>query len=172
MLATLNSRQIVDEIVKDTVTNNDPHDAVQISPDIVLASRPLSAAPALAPEITTRPEVKIDPAFILKSRMDPEPKFSPVREPQAAAVMMIPIPRRGHLRRVDGEALARAVPFVEDVRITAKQDQLLEPLPEAGSYLGFIFARAADPALATQAVRDAHARLSFLVDAEIGVRRV
>ncbi|MGY3466976.1 hypothetical protein ACVW0I_003847 [Bradyrhizobium sp. LM6.11] len=32
MLATLNSRQIVDEIVKDTVTNNDPHDAVQISP--------------------------------------------------------------------------------------------------------------------------------------------
>lgn len=85
MLATLNSRQIVDEIVKDTVTNNDPHDAVQISPDIVLASRPLSVAPALAPEITTRPEVKIDPAFTLKSRMDPEPKFSPVREPQAAA---------------------------------------------------------------------------------------
>ena len=67
MLATLNSRQIVDEIVKDTVTNNDPHDAVQISPDIVLASRPLSVAPALAPEITARPEPKIDPAFTLKS---------------------------------------------------------------------------------------------------------
>ncbi len=29
------------------------------------------------------------------------------REPQAAAVMMIPIPRRGHLRRVEGEAAAR-----------------------------------------------------------------
>ncbi len=85
MLATLNSRQIVDEIVKDTVTNNDPHDAVQISPDIVLASRPLSVAPALAPEITARPEPKIDPAFTLKSRINPEPKFSPVAEPQAAA---------------------------------------------------------------------------------------
>ncbi|MGY4507342.1 hypothetical protein [Bradyrhizobium sp. USDA 3650] len=85
MLATLNSRQIVDEIVKDTVTNNDPHDAVQISPDIVLASRPLSVAPALAPEIKSRPEPKIDPAFTLKSRMDPEPKFSPLVEPQAAA---------------------------------------------------------------------------------------
>jgi hypothetical protein len=85
MLATLNSRQIVDEIVKDTVTNNDPHDAVQISPDIVLASRPLSVAPALAPEITTRPEPKIDPAFLLKPRMNPEPKFSPVAEPQPAA---------------------------------------------------------------------------------------
>lgn len=85
MLATLNSRQIVDEIVKDTVTNNDPHDAVQISPDILLASRPLSVAPALAPEITARPEPKIDPAFTLKSRMNPEPKFSPVAEPQTAA---------------------------------------------------------------------------------------
>src|SRR4051795_2263446 len=85
MLATLNSRQIVDEIVKDTVTNNDPHDAVQISPDIVLASRPLSVAPALAPEITARPEPKIDPAFTLKSRTNPEPKFSPRVEPQAAA---------------------------------------------------------------------------------------
>ena len=51
----------------------------------------------------------------------------------AAGVMMIPIPRRGHLRRVEGEELARAVPLIEDVRITARQDQLLEPLPEATS---------------------------------------
>ena len=63
MLATLNSRQIVDEIVKDTVKDNDPHDAVQISPDMVLASRPISVAPASRPEITARPEPKIDPTF-------------------------------------------------------------------------------------------------------------
>jgi hypothetical protein len=50
----------------------------------VLASRPLSVAPALAPEITPRPEPKIDPAFLLKPRMNPEPRFSPVAEPQAA----------------------------------------------------------------------------------------
>lgn len=79
MLATLNSRQIVDEIVKDTVTNNDPHDAVQISPDLVLASRPLGVAPALAPEIATRPEPKFAPA----PKIGLEPKFSPVMEPQA-----------------------------------------------------------------------------------------
>lgn len=54
MLATLNPKQIVDEIVKDTVKDNDPHDAIQISPDIVLASRPVSVAPALAPDVTTR----------------------------------------------------------------------------------------------------------------------
>ena len=84
MLATLNSRQIVDEIVKDTVKDNDPHDAVQISPDMVLASRPISVAPALAPEITTRPEPKIDPKFAPERTINPEPKFSPVSEPQAA----------------------------------------------------------------------------------------
>ncbi len=72
MLATLNSRQIVDEIVKDTIKDNDPHDAVQISPEIVLASRPDSVSPALAPEITPRPEPK----------MNPEPKLSPVLEQQ------------------------------------------------------------------------------------------
>ena len=92
------------------------------------------------------------------------------REAPAAAVMMIPIPRRGHLRRVEGEDAARAVPLVEDVRITAKQDQLLEPLPEAGSYLGFIFARSPSAVAAADAVREAHASLSFVVDAEIGVR--
>jgi hypothetical protein len=81
MLAMLNSKQIVDEIVKDTVKDNDPHDAVQISPDIVLASRPISAAPALAPDVTSRPEPKFAPG----PRSNPEPKFSPVVEPQPAA---------------------------------------------------------------------------------------
>ncbi|MGO4510434.1 hypothetical protein AB4Z51_25815 [Bradyrhizobium sp. 2TAF36] len=84
MLATLNSRQIVDEIVKDTVKDNDPHDAVEISPDMVLASRPISGAPALAPEIATRPEPKIDPKFAPERTINPEPKFSSVLEPQTA----------------------------------------------------------------------------------------
>ena len=57
--------------------------------------------------------------------------------------MMIPIPARGMCKGVDGEDAARAVPGVTEIRITAKPDQLLEPLPEAGSYLGFIFARGA-----------------------------
>jgi hypothetical protein len=91
------------------------------------------------------------------------------READAAAVMMIPIPRRGRLKGVKGEDAARTVPYVEDVRITAKNDQLLEPLPEAGSYLGFIFTRAPDPRTAERAVRDAHARLEFAIDTEIRV---
>ena len=67
------------------------------------------------------------------------------------------------------EAAARAVPHVEDVRITAKPGQLLEPLPEAGSYLGFIFARAGSTADADAAVRGAHAQLSFTIEPAIDV---
>jgi hypothetical protein len=83
---------------------------------------------------------------------------------------MIPIPRRGMLRSVTGEDAAREVPHVEDVRITAKLDQMLEPLPEAGSYLGFVFARAPLPAQAEEAVREAHRRLVFHLDPVIEVR--
>jgi biotin carboxylase len=92
------------------------------------------------------------------------------QDPTSSAVMMIPIPRRGHLRRIEGEAAARAVPGIEDVRITAKPDQLLEPLPEAGSYLGFIFGRAARAEEAVTAVRQAHGALHFVIDREIVVR--
>jgi hypothetical protein len=81
MLATLNSRQIVDAIVKDTVKDNDPHDAVQISPDVVRASRESSEAPTLAPEFTARPE----PKFAPEPKLNPEPKTSPAPEPQASA---------------------------------------------------------------------------------------
>jgi hypothetical protein len=83
MLATLNSRQIVDEIVKD----NDPHDAVQISPDVIRASRSDSEAPTLAPEFTARPEPKFapEPKLAPEPKTHFEPKLSPVAEPQAAA---------------------------------------------------------------------------------------
>jgi biotin carboxylase len=91
------------------------------------------------------------------------------REAGAAAVMMIPIPRRGMFRGVEGEVAARSVSFVEDVVISARRDQLIEPLPEAGSYLGFIFARAAAAADAEHAVRDAHRHLRFTIDHAIDV---
>ena len=87
----------------------------------------------------------------------------------AAGVMMIPIPRRGLLKRVEGEADARDVPGIEDVRITAKRDQLLEPLPESGSYLGFIFARGESTSAVDAALREAHRRLRFIIDVPIAV---
>ena len=88
------------------------------------------------------------------------------RESDASGVMMIPIPRRGVFRAVEGIDAARLVPDVEDVRITAKPDQLLLPPPEGASYLGFIFARAGSAADAERALRTAHARLAFTIDPE------
>jgi len=86
------------------------------------------------------------------------------RESRASAVMMIPIPRSGIFRRVEGLETAIHVPHVEDIHITAKPDQQLLALPEGSSYLGFIFARAEAPAFAERAVREAHARLKFTID--------
>jgi hypothetical protein len=83
--------------------------------------------------------------------------------------MMIPIPRRGILRRVDGVDAAREVPDIDDIRITAKPDQLLVPLPEGASYLGFIFAQAPRAAAVEQALRAAHGRLTFVIDPELPV---
>jgi biotin carboxylase len=91
------------------------------------------------------------------------------RELGASGVMMIPIPKRGVFRRVEGVDAARAVSSVEDIRITAKPESLLVPLPEGKSYLGFIFARAAQPAAVERALRDAHARLQFVIEREVVV---
>ncbi|MGE5244108.1 MAG: ATP-grasp domain-containing protein [Betaproteobacteria bacterium] len=100
-----------------------------------------------------------------------EPLAGWAREPMAAGVMMIPIPRRGVLRGVEGDAEARAVPGIEDVRITAKPDQVLVPLPEGASYLGFIFGRGPSPGEVEHALRRAHARLRFAIDPEVQVLR-
>ena len=87
------------------------------------------------------------------------PSFS--RRGQAAGVMMIPIPRGGLLKAVHGEEAARAAPHISGVEISAKLNYPIVPLPEGASYLGFIFARAADPAAAEAALRAAHAELRF-----------
>jgi len=91
------------------------------------------------------------------------------REATASGVMMIPIPRRGILRGTDGIDAARQVPNVEDLRITAKTDQLLVPLPEGASYLGFIFARAGRADDVERALRAALACLTFTIDPEFPV---
>jgi hypothetical protein len=93
------------------------------------------------------------------------------REPIASGVMMIPIPRRGTFRGVEGVEEAESVSGVTAVRITAKTDQALLPLPEGASYLGFIFARATAAADVERALREAQARLRFRIDAEFPVLR-
>lgn len=98
--------------------------------------------------------------IILRRALD-LPIASLERERAAAGVMMIPIPRAGVLEKVAGVEAAGAMPHVEDVTISAHPGETLVPLPEGHRYLGFIFARAATPAAAEQALRAAHAALDF-----------
>src|SRR5712692_197181 len=79
----------------------------------------------------------------------------------AAGVMMIPIPRRGIYHALKGLADAQSVPGVTGVSITAEPGQIVAPPPDGASYLGFIFARAENPADAEAALRIAHRRLHF-----------
>ena len=86
------------------------------------------------------------------------------REGQAAGVMMIPIPRAGILREVLGLDAAKAVADIEDVIISAHITQEILPPPEGASYLGFIFSRGETPDRVENALREAHARLEFLIE--------
>jgi biotin carboxylase len=91
------------------------------------------------------------------------------RQPEAAGVMMIPIPTAGILKGVHGVEEAERVPLIRGVAITAKLNNPLIPLPEGASYLGFIFARGDGPAAVEAALREAHRRLHFDIRRELPV---
>ncbi len=86
------------------------------------------------------------------------------RERRASGVMMIPVPRAGILRSVEGMESAAGVTGVEAVRITSTRGQPVAPAPEGSRYLGFIFARAAGPGAVETALRSAHGRLRVDVE--------
>jgi biotin carboxylase len=82
----------------------------------------------------------------------------------ASGVMMIPIPRQGGIYQgAEGLERALAVADIEDVVITATEGQLLVPLPEGSSYLGFIFARGETAEAVERALRRSHAELRFQI---------
>lgn len=93
------------------------------------------------------------------------------RESRAAGVMMIPIPRGGVLREVRGLDAARATPGVDEVDVTIPLGQAVVPLPEGHRYLGFLFAHAATPAAVESALREAHRKIDFVIEAAGGPHR-
>lgn len=91
------------------------------------------------------------------------------REPEASGVMMIPVPRSGIFERVEGTEAALDVPGITGIEITARPRDPVLAWPEGSSYLGFLFARAADPAQVERALRQAHARLRCVFSFELPV---
>ncbi len=91
------------------------------------------------------------------------------RESAASGVMMIPVPSSGIFEQVDGVDQAKRVPHLTDVQITARLHDEIIAWPEGSSYLGFIFAKAKSPAAAEQALREAHAKLTFRIQPTLPV---
>ncbi|MGB7848407.1 MAG: ATP-grasp domain-containing protein [Candidatus Acidiferrum sp.] len=83
------------------------------------------------------------------------------REAKASGVMMIPVPHSGILEKVEGEEEARATAGVTSLEITARLHDFIAAWPEGSSYLGFLFAQAAEPLEVEKSLRDAHRKLRF-----------
>jgi hypothetical protein len=83
------------------------------------------------------------------------------REQSASGVMMIPVPRSGVLEKIEGEDVARSVPGITALEITARLHDYIAAWPEGSSYLGFLFATANTAAEVEEAIRAAHAKLGF-----------
>ena len=81
----------------------------------------------------------------------------------AAGVMMLPTPREGTLRRVEGVLDALGVPGVDEVSISAGTGAELVPLPEGGAYLGYVFARGETPSGVESSLREAAGRLRIVI---------
>jgi biotin carboxylase len=81
----------------------------------------------------------------------------------ASGVMMIPIPRAGVLTSIAGVDAAERVREVQEVSITARLGQHIDPLPRGNRYLGFIFARADSPETVERALREAHSCLKIRI---------
>lgn len=79
-----------------------------------------------------------------------------------AGVLMIPIPKAGILRRVEGTLAAQAVKGIEELVISVREGHELVPVPDGSSYLGFIYAVTEDAAQAEQALREAQAKLTIV----------
>ncbi len=82
---------------------------------------------------------------------------------QAAGVLMIPIPKAGILKRIEGMLAAQAVAHIDEINIQIREGHELIPLPEGSSYLGFIFAYADTTDEVEHALRAAHAHLNFVI---------
>jgi len=78
-------------------------------------------------------------------------------------VLMLPVPRSGVLRAVEGRGDAIAVPGVTGLNITIPVGRRVQPLPDGDRYLGFIFAEADTQEDVEQALARARERLRVVI---------
>jgi len=86
------------------------------------------------------------------------------RQLTPAGVAMLPVPRDGTFRRVDGVESARGVPGVTEVEITVAAGTPVRALPFGDRYVGFVFAAGATPDDVERNLREATSRLTIVID--------
>ena len=96
---------------------------------------------------------------------------APTGPARPSGVFMLPVPRPGVLRAVEGRAEALAMPGVIGLTITIPPGQRVRPLPDGDRYLGFVFAEGDTAADVEQALTAAVARLRVVIsDDRLGCR--
>ena len=93
---------------------------------------------------------------------EPVPARGP-QTPRPSGVFMLPVPRAGVLRAVEGRADAEAVPGITGVTITIPLGRHVRPLPDGDQYLGFVFAEATTPDDVEKALTTASMRLRAVI---------
>lgn len=76
---------------------------------------------------------------------------------------MLPVPRPGVLRAVEGRAEAAATPGITGLSITIPVGQRVRPLPDGDRYLGFIFAEGETQDQVERALAVARDRLRVVI---------
>jgi len=76
---------------------------------------------------------------------------------------MLPVPRPGVLRAVEGRTEAAEIPGVTGLTITIPLGQRVWPLPEGDRYLGFIFAEGDTQAQVERTLGAARERLRVVI---------
>jgi hypothetical protein len=88
-------------------------------------------------------------------------RTAPVRP---CGVFMLPVPRAGTLRAVEGRPGALAVPGITGLAITIPLGRRVLPLPDGDRYLGFIFAEGDTGPEVEHALTAASERLRVIID--------
>jgi hypothetical protein len=81
----------------------------------------------------------------------------------SAGVLMLPTPKSGILKRIEGILAAQQVPLIESIAIAIREGHELVSLPEGSGYLGFIFATGPSAAEVEHALRSAYDKLTIVV---------
>jgi biotin carboxylase len=86
------------------------------------------------------------------------------REPVASGVLMIPTPKSGILKRVDGEEETRQIEGITGIDYTITPGSRIVAPPEGERYMGFVYSRAETPEQVEAALRKALATLEVQLE--------